>query len=228
MQAIPRLTMQRCNQKYDTDNIILTPLVTDDEAIEKYTEWINDENIVHWVDKSCSVVTIEEEKKWATTPNGEMRYSIFVDADFIKQVANEKGKSCMYYEEYGKVMVGTCSITLSRCNTNATLGILIGEEVARGNGVGLTVIKMLTKYAFEELRVHRCHILMVEDNKKALKCYTNAGYSVCGTEHECFWYHGHYANVIHLEYLADEYARQQILDFMDTDTVPEEVVEDSK
>ena len=130
----PRLT---------NNDVVLTPLVTDDEAIAKYTQWVNDENIAHWVDKSCSVITIDEEKKWATTPNGEMRFSIFV-----KKSSLSVDTTNYFYEEAHEqmVMVGTCSITLSRCNTNATLGILIGEKFARGHGVGTTVINMLTEY----------------------------------------------------------------------------------
>ena len=211
MYNIPRLTAKRCSKEDTKDTVILTPLTTSEEAILDYTKWINDEEIVHWVDKSYRVTTFEEEKKWATTPNNEMRFSIYIDAQYS-----------------APTLIGTCSITLSSCNTNATLGILIGAKDWRGKGIGLTVINMLTKYAFEELRVHRCHILMVEDNEKALKCYTNAGYTVCGTEHECFWYHGHYANVLHLEYLFDEYVNKKMQEFIDDGIVPEEIFEDSK
>lgn len=207
MHNIPRLTAIRCSKEDIIDKVILTPLAVDEDAILDYTKWINDEDIVHWVDHSYRMTTIEEERKWATYDTGEMKFSIYIDAQYSAQQ-----------------LIGTCTITLSSCNTNATFGILIGDKHWRGKGVGLTVIKMLTKYAFEELRVHRCHLIMVEDHDKALNCYTNAGFTVCGTEHECFWYHGKYANVLHLEYLFSDYAKNEMQDTI----VPEEVFEDSK
>lgn len=191
MQIIPRLTTKIENKEGADLIITLTPLVTTDEAILKYTRWINDEEIAHWIDKSYRVINFDDEKTWATTSNGEIRFSIYAETN-----------------SSNPILIGMCSLTLSSCNTNATLGLIIGDKDYRHRGIGLTVVNMLTKYAFEELRVHRCHILMVEDNEKALKCYTKAGYTVCGTEHECFWYHGHYANVLHLEYLFNNYKRE--------------------
>ena len=165
------------------DNIILGPLVTTDSAIELYTKWVNDEEIAHWIDKNASVITIEQERKWATTDNGEIRFTI--------GLIDEMSSINTY--------IGTCSITLSRCNTNATLGILIGNKDFRSKGIGTKVIEMLTDYAFNELRVHRCYIVAVEENERAVKCYQKAGYTICGIEHEAFWYHRHYANIVHLE-----------------------------
>lgn len=169
---IPRLTK---------GNVVLGTLETADWAIEKYTKWISDENIAHWIDKSYRVINFEEEKKWATTSNNEIRFSIYL---IENQIAN---------------LIGTCSISLSSCNTNATLGVLIGEEDKCNNGIGAEVVNMLTDFAFNELRVHRCHLIMVEENQRALKCYQKAGFEICGTEHEAFWYHGHYANILHME-----------------------------
>lgn len=211
MYNIPRLTAIRCSKEDTIDKVILTPLTVDEDAILDYTKWINDEDIVHWVDHSYKITTIEEERKWATSDTGEMKFSIYIDAQYS-----------------APQLIGTCTITLSSCNTNATFGILIGDKHWRGKGVGLTVVKMLTKYAFEELRVHRCHLIMVEDNDRALNCYTNAGFTVCGTEHECFWYHGHYANVLHLEYLFDDYVNKKMQEFINNDIIPEEIFEDSK
>ena len=86
---IPRLTK---------GNIVLGTLETADWAIERYTKWISDENIAHWIDKSYRVINFEEEKKWATTSNNEIRFSIYL---IENQLAN---------------LIGTCSISLSSCN----------------------------------------------------------------------------------------------------------------
>ena len=43
----------------------LCVLRTDDEAIETYTHWMNDESINMWIGNHIGVFNINDEKKWA-------------------------------------------------------------------------------------------------------------------------------------------------------------------
>lgn len=55
-------------------------------------------------------------------------------------------------------------------------GIFIGEEDARGKGYGSEAAKLMVRYAFEEMGLHRLFLRLFADNIAALKSYENAGF----------------------------------------------------
>lgn len=61
-------------------------------------------------------------------------------------------------------------------NSSAEFGIFIGEEAARGKGVGTTASKMILKYGHNELGLHRIFLRLVAENIAAYKSYRKAGF----------------------------------------------------
>ena len=55
-------------------------------------------------------------------------------------------------------------------------GIFIGEEVARGRGIGTAAAKLMMQYAFEELKLHRLFLRVYADNLRAIRSYEKAGF----------------------------------------------------
>lgn len=55
-------------------------------------------------------------------------------------------------------------------------GIFIGEEEARGKGVGTAAAKLMIQYAFEELHLHRLFLRAFADNLRAIASYEKAGF----------------------------------------------------
>ena len=58
----------------------------------------------------------------------------------------------------------------------AEYGIFIGEESARGKGVGTKSAKLILKYAFEELNLEKIFLRVFEDNPGAVRSYEKAGF----------------------------------------------------
>ena len=58
----------------------------------------------------------------------------------------------------------------------AEYGIFIGEENARGKGVGTKSAKLILKYAFEELNLEKIFLRVFKDNPGAVKSYEKAGF----------------------------------------------------
>lgn len=55
-------------------------------------------------------------------------------------------------------------------------GIFIGEENARGRGIGTLAAKLMIRYAFEELGLHKLFLRVFADNAAALGSYEKAGF----------------------------------------------------
>lgn len=55
-------------------------------------------------------------------------------------------------------------------------GIFIGEENARGRGIGTIAAKLMVEYAFEELNLHKLFLRVFADNDRALCSYEKAGF----------------------------------------------------
>lgn len=61
-------------------------------------------------------------------------------------------------------------------NKKGEYGIFIGEADALGKGYGTQAARLMIKYAFEELKLHRLFLRVFADNKAAIKSYEKAGF----------------------------------------------------
>ena len=55
-------------------------------------------------------------------------------------------------------------------------GIFIGEETARGKGIGTRAARLMIEYAFMELHLHRLYLRVFADNTQAIASYEKAGF----------------------------------------------------
>ena len=58
----------------------------------------------------------------------------------------------------------------------AEYGIFIGEEVARGKGYGTAAAKLMVRYCFEEMKLHRLFLRVYASNPQAIRSYEKAGF----------------------------------------------------
>lgn len=58
----------------------------------------------------------------------------------------------------------------------AEYGIFIGEESARGKGVGTAAAKLMLEYGFEELGLHKIFLRVYAENLQAIRSYEKAGF----------------------------------------------------
>ena len=55
-------------------------------------------------------------------------------------------------------------------------GIFIGSDACRGRGIGTAAAKLMIRYAFEELGLHRLFLRAFADNGQAIRSYEKAGF----------------------------------------------------
>ncbi len=65
---------------------------------------------------------------------------------------------------------------IDREHNKAEYGIFIGEEDARGRGIGTAAARLMLRYCFEEERLHRIYLRALATNLQAIRSYEKAGF----------------------------------------------------
>lgn len=66
---------------------------------------------------------------------------------------------------------------IDRTHNKAEYGIFIGEDDARGRGVGTAAARLMLRYCFEEEGLHRVYLRVLADNRQAIRSYEKAGFA---------------------------------------------------
>lgn len=65
---------------------------------------------------------------------------------------------------------------IDRENNKAEYGIFIGEDDARGRGMGTAAAKLMLRYCFQEEGLHRVYLRALASNLQAIRSYEKAGF----------------------------------------------------
>lgn len=93
---------------------------------------------------------------------------------------------------------------VDRKNRSAEYGIFIGEEAARGKGLGSETARVFTEFGFEELKLHRISLRLLADNRQAEKSYQNGGFEREGLFRDMVVLDGEYRDVLFMAKLNRE------------------------
>jgi len=84
--------------------------------------------------------------------------------------------------------VGTAFLkNIDSNNKKAEFGIFIGEPSALGQGYGTAAIKKIMCYAFEELKLNRIYLQVLDNNLPAIKSYQKSGFMIEGVLKQSFF-----------------------------------------
>lgn len=93
---------------------------------------------------------------------------------------------------------------IDREHKKAEYGIFIGEEDALGKGYGTLAAKGMLAYAFEELKLHKVMLRLLEGNDRARKSYEKAGFVQEAYLKDEVFLDGEFRDVILMAQLAPE------------------------
>ncbi|WP_424888439.1 GNAT family N-acetyltransferase [Streptomyces sp. XH2] len=86
----------------------------------------------------------------------------------------------------------------------AELDLRIGDKDCWGRGYATDTVRVICRFGFDELRLHRIALTVVADNEPARRVYEKAGFVEEGRQRECFRRDGKWHDMILMGLLEGE------------------------
>lgn len=102
--------------------------------------------------------------------------------------------------------IGNCSLfDVDWRNSNAELGIMLGEKACWNQGYGSEAVKLLVRHAFKTLNLHRVWLRVFETNPRAIRSYEKAGFVHEGRKRQSEFRDGSYIDTLLMSILRNEW-----------------------
>lgn len=88
---------------------------------------------------------------------------------------------------------------------NAQFGIVIGDPADWGKGFGTEATRLIVRYAFETLNLHRVWLRVVASHTAAIRVYERVGFRREGVMREAHYREGCYADLVIMGLLRGEF-----------------------
>lgn len=126
-----------------------------------------------------------------------------------KDILNNKSSGILEFliaENITNRPVGMCKLSnIDYINKKCNCSLFIGDAECRGFGYGTEAMKLLVKFAFEDLNLNRVGLWVFDFNKRAIKSYKKCGMKVEGIMREGIYRNGKYHDVYLMGILKQEY-----------------------
>ena len=172
-------------------------------AIEKedlpiFVKWLNDPEVRQGL-SMIMPLSLAEEENWfeelLKKPQYEKPLAIEIQPD-------------PQLDEW--IFVGNCGLFgINWQNRFAEVGIFIGEKGYWNQGFGTKSIRLILKYGFEDLNLHRIWLRVFENNTRAIRSYEKAGFTNEGKFREAQYLDGKYMDVMIMSMLKPEWQDHQ-------------------
>lgn len=92
---------------------------------------------------------------------------------------------------------------------NGWVGIAIGDRVDWGKGYGTDAMRVLLRFAFTEVNLHRVSLAVFGYNPRALRSYEKAGFTIEGRARQYLHRAGQWWDIVFMGILKDEWQARQ-------------------
>lgn len=151
--------------------------------------------------------------KWRNSPNVKKNFCIQQDMteemhmDWFKNKI-QTGQVVQFIiidTTYDKPLGSVYLRDIDKQNKKAEFGIFIGEDEARGKGIGTKSTKLILQYGFCELGLHKIYLRVFSNNLQAIKAYEKAGFIYSGTaKDDILLPNGKYQDIIFMSIINKE------------------------
>lgn len=172
------------------DKVVLRPVRRSD--LENYLKWVNDMEVTQYLTLYLSITEMAEEKyieEMGTTGLGK-------DAIFIIEALEGEKKKPIGCVELGD---------LDNKNHNAVFGIVVGEKEYWSSGYGTEATRLIIKYGFEQLNLHRISSFVYAFNERSRRLHTKVGFKEEGLRREFIFKNGEYHDEVMFGLLKSEW-----------------------
>ncbi len=162
----------------DGERIILKEMTADDVG-ENYVQWMNDEETTQYMESRFQDNTLESireyVKKISERPN-----------DFIFMIIEKESD-----RHIGNIRLGPINMR----HGFSEVGVMIGDKASWGKGYATEAIRLLAKYAFEALKLHKLNASCYSNNLGSRKAFEKAGFKSEGTRKSQYKFGNEYVDV---------------------------------
>ena len=109
-------------------------------------------------------------------------------------------------EHQGKLLGEVRLDRIERNDQRAQLAIGLYDPAKLGISLGRETMRLVLRYAFKELGLHRIGIRVIDYNERAIRCYQACGFQIEGREREAARVTGTWHDDIIMGLLAQDYA----------------------
>jgi RimJ/RimL family protein N-acetyltransferase len=166
----------------------LSPIDTNDA--EKFTEWLNDMELLVNLQLYGGIINPESEKEFLHNLSREHNYSI-IDPETDK-------------------LIGNCGfLDIDHLNQTAEIGIFIGDKNYLNKGYGTEAFSLLIDYGFKALNLHNIMLKVYEYNERAIKVYEKIGFKRIGLRREALLRNLERHNIVYMDILPDDFYKNK-------------------
>jgi [ribosomal protein S5]-alanine N-acetyltransferase len=161
------------------DRIYLRGVCLDD-VNEVYCGWLNDPEVNKYLESRFYPQTLETLRDFVGSKLGDRENPFF--AIILKEGDRH----------IGNIKLGP----INNIHRFADIGIIIGEKDCWGKGYGLEAIRLIVKYAFDTLNLHKLTAGCYEPNAPSMKAFIKAGFTQEGVRKSHCYCDGKYVDDI--------------------------------
>ena len=165
-------------------------------AAGMHSMWMRDSELVRLLDTSpARLLSVDKNKEW-----------------FEKILVEEKKDDELFLliqtleDDRTIGLIGLDGIRWT--HGDAWIGIGLGEREYWGKGYGTDAMRILLRYAFEELNLHRLSLGVFEYNPRAIRSYEKVGFIVEGSARQFLNRDGQRYDMIFMGILREEWERR--------------------
>jgi RimJ/RimL family protein N-acetyltransferase len=153
----------------------------------RYVQWLNDPTVLEYFGNLFPLSREQEEK----------RYEAMIQDSSLCNLAIE-------FE--GRHVGGAGLSSIDHRNQTAEVGPFIGVSELWDQGLGRDITRMLLRFGFEKLNLHRIYLRVLAKNERALYRYERIGFRYEGRWRHGGLRHGRYHDVLWMGIRRDEWS----------------------
>ncbi len=168
------------------------------EDLPKFVKWLNDPEVRQGL-SMIAPLSMAEEENWfeGLSKRSPFERPLAIEIQPDPQV-----------DEW--IFVGNCGlIEIDWQNRSAEIGIFIGEKGYWNHGFGTRAMRLMLRYGFEDLNLHRIWLRVFESNQRAHRSYKKAGFTEEGNFRQAQYLDGKYVDVMIMSVLKTEWQDHQ-------------------
>ena len=172
------------------EKVVLRPVRRSD--IEHFLKWFNDPEVIQYLKMYLPMTEMAEEKfieELGTT--GMVTRVIFV----IEATDGKNNKPI------GNIALGN----IHPKDHHAVFGIAIGEKDYWGQGYGTEAARLIIRYGFDQLNLHRINSSAISFNERSIKLHKRVGFTEEGRQRETDFINGRYHDHVIFGLLRNEW-----------------------